>query len=375
MKLLIFSAAFFPAKKCGGPPVSVNNFCTLMDEYECYVVASDHDLGETERFKDIKEGWNDRSNARVLYLSDKEFRSLKRIREIVDEVKPDWIYFQSFFQRCVFPGLIVAKEKHLKVLLATRGEMCKAAMAIKKYKKIPYILIIRYLGLVKNVLFQSTSNEETDGIIKWLRIKPEKIYRLENVPSIVENSYYHTPKKKGTGHFVFLARIHPIKNLDKALQYMYMIKGNVFFDIYGPIENKDYWEKCKELIRGLSDNIHVTYQGFVSHEEVHDVFSQYDALVFPTQSENFGHVIAESLAVGTPVIISDQTPWNDVNKYGAGYAIALNNPLSFQTHIQEIVDFGNEEMMHMRYNAKGFFEERMKIHELKESYKRVFENG
>ena len=31
--------------------------------------------------------------------------------------------------------------------------------------------------------------------------------------------------------------------------------------------------------------------------------------VFPTRGENFGHVIPEALSAGTPILLSDQTHW------------------------------------------------------------------
>ena len=48
MKILIFMAGFFPGEKYGGPPVSIDNFCTLIGgvDNDVYVVTTDHDLGE-----------------------------------------------------------------------------------------------------------------------------------------------------------------------------------------------------------------------------------------------------------------------------------------------------------------------------------------
>ena len=43
MRILIIMGGFFPGKKYGGPPVSVDNFCTLMNE-ECFIVTTNHDL-------------------------------------------------------------------------------------------------------------------------------------------------------------------------------------------------------------------------------------------------------------------------------------------------------------------------------------------
>ena len=56
MKILIIMGGFFPGKKYGGPPVSVDNFCSLIKEdADCYIVTHNHDMGEEEPYQDIKE--------------------------------------------------------------------------------------------------------------------------------------------------------------------------------------------------------------------------------------------------------------------------------------------------------------------------------
>jgi len=45
MKVLIIMGGFFPGQKFGGPPVSVDNFCSLLkDECDCFIVTSNHDM-------------------------------------------------------------------------------------------------------------------------------------------------------------------------------------------------------------------------------------------------------------------------------------------------------------------------------------------
>lgn len=371
MKILIIMGGFFPGKKYGGPPVSVDNFCKLMKEDECYVVTHNHDMGESEKYKDIAEGWNNRANYKVLYLDDKEY-CYKTFERITDEIKPDVIYLQGLFQSCILPCLIIAKKKNIKVILASRGELCVGAFK-KRYKKIPYIVALKIFGLLKNVSFQSTSDEETERIHKLLGIPFERIHELSNVPSIPESKFDITEKKSGQAKFIFLSRIHPKKNLFAAIQYLRDITGDVLFDIYGSLEDAEYWKKCQQEIETLPKNVKVNYCGLLSHEQVHETFSQYNGFIFPTYSENFGHVIAEALSVGCPVIISDQTPWTDVNKYNAGGAFVLNNNDAFIEYIQNVVDMDEEEYGILSNNAKQYFEKKMQLEQLKKKYKTALE--
>lgn len=367
MKILIIIEGFFPGKKYGGPPVSVDNFCSLMKEHECFIVTTNHDLFDNVAYNDIHEGWNNRDNSKVLYLSDAEYTK-KTFRTIIEEIEPDILYLQGLFQYCVLPCLQLAKKMGLKVLLATRGELCKGALKIKRCKKVLYIEGIRILGLVKRIHWQSTSDEEKEAIKEWIKADEVRIHELENVPSIPRREYQRRVKNVGEGRFVYLSRIHPKKNLLNAIKYFHAVTDKVVFDIYGPIEDKEYWNQCMEEIGKLPDNVIVTYRGLVDHDYVHEVFSQYDAFLFPTFSENYGHVIAESLIVGTPVIISDQTPWNGIRKAGAGWAVPLTEREKFVAAINTVIGYSKTDADDVYHKVISFINNKFNYMGLKKQY-------
>lgn len=175
-------------------------------------------------------------------------------------------------------------------------------------------------------------------------------------------------KITGKGKFVFLSRIHPKKNLLNAIGFFDNVKGQAIFDIYGPIEDEEYWKECQGEIKRLPININANYCGLVSHDEVHEIFSKYDAFLFPTLSENYGHVIAESLSVGTTVIISDQTPWINLQIKNAGWDISLIHKEKFENAIQQIIDIDDNEYERMSVSAKKYFYCISKLEELKNAY-------
>lgn len=373
MKILIFMAGFFPGKKYGGPPVSVDNFCSLMSGFECFIVTRNHDMDEIEEYKGISGGWNDRNNCKVKYLSDSDYKKTD-FEKIILDIKPDIIYLQGLFQSCVLPCLSLAKKHGINVILALRGEVCANALAIRKFKKVPYIYALRIIGLLKNVSFQSTSAEETAAIHKYLKVPYEKIHFLPNIPSIPAKVYPRPEKKAGSAKFIFLSRIHPKKNLLSAIHYFGMVSGNVKFDIYGPVEDEGYWKQCQVAIKKLPENINVNYCGLVSHDEVCQVFSRYDAFLFPTLSENYGHVIAESLCVGTPVITSDQTPWTDIDEAGAGRVLPLDKNAEFANVIQEIVDTDDANMKVKREKTQHFIQDKIAITNIEKKYRTILES-
>ena len=144
---------------------------------------------------------------------------------------------------------------------------------------------------------------------------------------------------------VYIARIHPTKNTLKAIEWLEGLSGNIQYDIYGSIENEMYWKQCQDAITKLPQNITIRYMGVINHEQVASTIAEYHAYYMPTTGENFGHSIVEAMLMGKPVIISDQTPWTDVNGNG-GYAIALENKKGFIDAIQALC-----EMDQLHYDA------------------------
>lgn len=369
MKILIIMSGYFPGKKYGGPPVSVSNFCSLLSEETCYIVTRNHDMGETMPYELETNTWIKRENCLVMYLEDYDYKK-STFETIIRNLKPDVLYLQGLFQECIVPCLVLAKKQGIKVLLAPRGELCAGAFR-KKYKKIPYICVLRLTGLLSNVHFQSTSDEESAAIWRYLVADKSKIHFLPNIPSIPEQKYDRPEKNPGEARFVFLSRIHPKKNLLFALKCLESVAGFAEYDIYGPIEDEDYWHECEHVIVNLPKNVRVNYCGMVSHEEVHQIMAAYDAFLFPTLSENYGHVIAEALAVGTPVLVSDQTPWRALKEKAAGWDIPLSDPEEWKNIINSIVECGEEPMGKLHQGARTLFQERNRLETIKEEYWRV----
>ena len=115
------------------------------------------------------------------------------------------------------------------------------------------------------------------------------------------------------------------------------------FNIFGTIEDNKYWSECLAMINGLPKNIKVTYHGFVKKTNIKKAFGENHVLLFPTENENFGHVIFESLSNGITVIISDKTPWRDLEKKLVGYDISLDNPGFSLKAIKKFVKMNDSE--------------------------------
>ena len=85
-----------------------------------------------------------------------------------------------------------------------------------------------------------------------------------------------------------------------------------------------YQKNLEALTQTLNIASSVNFLGHLNGEEKNKVIASNMALVLPSKSENFGNVILEAFAQGTPVIASKNTPWNILEEHNAGYWVEAN---------------------------------------------------
>lgn len=378
-KILAFNDYYIPAIKCGGPVTSINNAVNaLKDEYEFYIEAVNHDFGDKTPFPGIGDKWYTVGAAHVRYHKDGELDfNYKKMEEFIEEVNPDLMWFSGLLvPNKIHNAIRVGEKRGIPVVISPRGEASPDRMCLKGYKKYPYAALVSILGIYKkkNVFFHVTSDDESVGLKKYFHINEEKITKVSNIgimPSLREDRY---SKKAGTVRAMFISRIHEVKNLDYAIKVFSKIKEQGEFDIYGPIESKDYWNKCVELIKKVPDNITIKYCGCINPNEVSKIYSQYDCFLFPTQNENYGHVIAEALANQCPVILSrGTTPWDDIDEK-AGFVCKLYNDDEFINALSKIAAMNAKEYENLMEKTHLYYVEKKKESEAIVGHKAMFES-
>jgi glycosyltransferase involved in cell wall biosynthesis len=287
-------------------------------------------------------------------------RSLRDFKRLLCSTEYDVLYLNSFFspnftiKPLLLRRLLLIPDRSL--IVAPRGEFSFGALGIKSLKKRIYLLAAKVFGLYRGNVWQASSEHEEADIRRWFG-RGVPVVVTPNLPPVIHSADELPPKNKKTASclkIIFLSRISRKKNLDGALKMLNGLNGQVQFNIYGPMEDKDYWADCQKIIGSLSGNIQVRYCGSVEHDKVCAVMREHDLFFFPTLGENFGHVILEALCAGCPVLISDQTPWRDLEKKGVGWDLPLGKTELFQKVLQRCVDMNNEEFVRLSDKARGY---------------------
>jgi glycosyltransferase involved in cell wall biosynthesis len=206
------------------------------------------------------------------------------------------------------------------VLLAPRGEFTRGALEQKRIKKrVANALWKRVVAGTPALTWHATSELE---VVQIHRMFPEAKHILVSEPLAEDARVELDEGPPGPLRAVFIGRISPMKNLTAALEALQLVLFPVDFEVHGPLEDAKYWATCKALAADLPPHVSFSYRGELLPGDVVTTFARHDVFLFPTLGESFGHVIAESLAGGCPVICSDQTPWSTLLESGGGWAIS-----------------------------------------------------
>lgn len=358
-KILVCIDWYLPGYKAGGPIQSASNIINqFKHKFDFYVLTSAYDLEENEPYKNIKlNTWIDYDEVSIKYLDRSNF-SRKNIHSSIVEVSPDVIYLNSLFSRVftIYP-LSYARRNKIKTILAPRGMLGKGALDIKRKKKMLFISISNFLKLYEHVIWHASTVVEKEEVEKHFGHKATVVvaqnlagkqkYSLDEILSL---------KEKGVVKFVFVSRISRKKNLDVAIQAIQKLKTEkkIEFDIYGAIDGVEYFDSIKSSF--IEDNnIKISYKGVLEPKEIVDVFAKANFMLLPTKHENFGHVIIESWANGCPVIISDNTPWKELQSKKLGWEIDISNLNRYYAVVQESVELKNEYYLEMVKASYQYF--------------------
>ena len=93
----------------------------------------------------------------------------------------------------------------------------------------------------------------------------------------------------------------------------------------------------------------VFFVGSISGQEKIDFLANADLFVLPSYNENFGNVYVESLASGTPIVASTNTPWSEVELDNCGRWVE-NNFVDTSNAMMEMLNMDRDLM---RINAQS----------------------
>jgi len=373
-KILVFIDWYLPGFKAGGPIRSCANLVMhLSSEFYFFIVTRNSDYMDAVPYSSVnKNAWNKMPDGSSVFYISKDNLRLSIIKKIIKNSNAECIYLNNVysFYFTLIPLWLIHRKKD-KVIVSVRGMLAPGALAIKPIKKKLFLFLSKAIGLFNNVIFQASSTNEKEQIET---IFPKsRIIIAPNLPrKILLPDTNKITKSQGSVRLLNVARIAPEKNLLFALEVLKSVKEKIVFDFFGPIYDTGYWKKCKSAIANLPSNITASYKGVADGEQIFKLIENYHFLFLPSRGENFGHIILEAMSAGLPVIISDKTPWKNLEEKKVGWDIALNNFAKFSQAIDKCASMADDEYQIYSKSSFDFASAYMNDEEKIKSSRRLF---
>lgn len=358
--VLFANGCFWPGNDASGPNQSVRNLCNdLKGDFDFRILARDRGFDvDPAAPSTAPEGWTDQGFAQVMWLRPGRI-GLHGALETLRTTPHDLLVLNGFFDRELTMPALLARRAGLiprrATILSPRGEFGAGALSLKGGRKRAWIAATKALGLLRDVTLHATSAEERDQILEgitWARGSAV----AGNIAAWIEPPA-HRPAPSGAPlRIAFVGRISPKKNLDFAIAALALTRAPCRLQVIGPIEDKAHWENISRLIAELPRHVEVCSIGAVAVSEIPDLLAGQDLFFLPTRDENFGHAIFEALCCGLPCLISDQTPWRELEALEAGYDLPLGDPALFALAIDRFAALDEDARNRLRLGARALAE-------------------
>lgn len=184
----------------------------------------------------------------------------------------------------------------------------------------------RVLRDARQVLFTCEQERLLAGESFWLYRANESVVGFGIEPPQTEAAHDREtflerfPTLAGKRLLLYLSRITPKKGCDLLLQAMAATRErhDLHLVMAGP-EDEAFGPRLHALADSLGIADRVTWTGMISGPVKWGAYHAADAFILPSHQENFGIVVAEALALGKPVLISDQVNiWREIAADEAG---------------------------------------------------------
>lgn len=337
--VLTLANCYFPGFRGGGPARTIAALVDkLSDDFSLKVVAPDRDRGMDDRYPGVCSGeWQHTAWGEVFYLPGNSRASLMQaLLSVLRGATYDVLYLNSFFHPTFTLAPLLARRAALAprvpVLVAPRGELSDGALSVKRLRKAMFLRTATQL--FSGVSFHASNDAEADEVRRILPDAP--VFVACDLAPVVDVADANVGKRPGRARLAFISRIVPKKNLDYAVRALAGVRSAVELDVFGPIEDRVHFREVTDAIAQLPSNVRVRWVSELTPEQVPQTFARYDAFLFPTRGENFGHVIAEALLAGCPAILSDRTPWRGLAAASAGWDLSLDSPAAFTAAVETV---------------------------------------
>lgn len=240
-------------------------------------------------------------------------------------------------------------------VVSPRGMLEPWALNYRSWKKKLAWKLYQKQDLQAAQLLHATSVAESENFRK-LGLEPA-ITIAANGITLPPESLQRRSKPSQRRTILFLSRLHPKKGLlDLVAAWKGIRDPDWHIRIVGPDE-QNHRAEVQTAISAAGLTSQITIDPGLAGGAKWQAYADADLFVLPSYSENFGLVVAESLAAGTPVITTHATPWEELETAHCGWWIPTG-AASLETALRQAIELPMDELDYMGKRGRELIEER-----------------
>lgn len=298
-------------------------------------------------------------NCTVHYIAPKwlPWNNCKReFVALVRELNPDVVHVNCCWTPLCSLVAMWAKDLGKKVVYSPHGMLEPWILRRHYYtRKLPALLLYQRRAIRKADVLHATADSERQNLLRlgW-NANVSVVGNCVDVDGIAMKTSWSR-----TRNILFLSRVHVKKGINFLIEALSRISPSDGIDkvlIAGP-GDEAYVAELRALARQLGVADRVEFLGPVFGERKYELYRQADCFVLPTHSENFGIVVTEALACGTPVITTKGTPWSELATAHCGWWTEIGTAPTAEA-LSQFLALSSDELEAMGRNGRRLVEEK-----------------
>lgn len=344
MKICLVSSSFYPATFYGGPISATWDLSKKLAEKGIEVYVSTTNANGSKKLDvECNKYLKKEENVFVKYYNEQIINklSLSFIFGIWSDIKKsDVVYIQYIFHYTSVFALFFSWILGKKRLVCPRGSFSEWGMnyKMKWLKKIWVFCFV--LPFKKGIVWQASSYLEESDIKKKFPSSAVEIINdgvdfqsfqvYQEIPKIeLVNRYSNSSITKVSNLFFSMGRLHKIKGFDILIDAFHLfLKEDKDAKLIIAGGDDGVGEQLNNQIKKLNIENSVFLIGAIDFDEKKMLLNNCDYFTLASHFESFGIVVAEALSCGLPVVVSNKTPWREIEINNCGI-FEQNEKVSF----------------------------------------------
>lgn len=294
----------------------------------------------------------------------------------------DLYHTNGLWMYCNHITCSVARHRRKPYVITPHGMLYPDAIHRSYWKKWPLIQLCFRKDIGRADCLHVTCKAEMEHVRDFgYKGAIANIPNLANLPDYLDEVAAAKPfflRSNGVRKLGFLGRLHPVKKIENLLYGMARLSRPQDCELVIMGKGDDSYE---QFLRNETNRLglkNVRFCGFVSGREKYEQLAQLSCLFVPSDFENFGMIVTEALSVGTPVMASLGTPWEELNTIGCGWWID-RSPDNIASVMQQVIEMPVAQLLAMGKKGRELVLEKYTApqvaRQMRQLYEWLMDNG